>query len=138
MSQDGFELMSRKGFTYEFGQTSKAIFYQYVFLKHGKKTFLQLNYKKLDPKAKLVYGGSEFALFKRNGQAPEVLDRSKLRINYLTYQQGQKMRAISTLVLTLTSVAAARIMPIFWVAALWCGVACILHLISANAVKKML
>ena len=138
MSQNGFELLSRKGFSYEFKKSSRQTFYQYVFLKHGKKSFLQLDYKKRDPKAKLVYGGSEFALFKRKGECPQVLAGNNLKINYLTYIQGQKMRALSILVLGLTSALAARIVPLFWAAFVCCAVAYALHTINAAQVKKML
>lgn len=65
MNNEGYELVKAGPFTYQFEKTDVKLDYEYVFLKNGKKSYDNLDYKSKDPDAKAVYANAETALFKK-------------------------------------------------------------------------
>lgn len=138
MSQNGYELTRRTLFCYHFEKSNTPTFYQYVFLKQGKKSFLELDYKAKDKNARLVFGNSELALFKCKGREPQILSDKDLRLNHLMYIQKKRMSAVMSLALAMCASLIARQQPVLWVVTLALIIASISYSLSANAIKKMM
>lgn len=107
---EGYELIKRVGFSYIFEKTKKDVFYSYVFLKNGRKSFVALDYKKKDSEATAVYGNGFVALFKRYEQKPSVMPYEQLKLNYLNYRQRRTSAYLCLLMCGVcTSVLAKRV-----------------------------
>ena len=65
MNSDGLELMRAAPFKFEFEKTDIPVLYEYVPLRHGRKSFSALNYKKKDKYLKAVYAKADMALFRK-------------------------------------------------------------------------
>lgn len=61
----GYEPVSASLFSYTFEKTDREMQFEYVFLKNGKKSYKEFNYKSRDPRSKAVYANADRALFKK-------------------------------------------------------------------------
>lgn len=94
MNADGYELVSAAPFTYVFEKTDRQVNYEYVMLKHGKRSYLAFNYKERDPNAKAVYANGDCALFKKaveDGEFTLFSDTDEKRLN-----RAQKKTSFNT------------------------------------------
>ena len=86
MNEEGYELMSAAPFTYTLEKTDERVTYEYVYLKKGKKSFDELDYKSRDRDARAVYANAETALFKKpvsKGEITIFSGDSERRLNLL-------------------------------------------------------
>lgn len=137
-SQHGFELTKREGFGYTLEKTDEDVFYRYVFLKNGRKSFLELDYKSKDKNAQAIYGNGFVALFKKYGEKPSILPTEQLKLNYLRHRQRRITTAICLLAAALCAAAVGRILaPLWLLSALFIAVS-VVYLIDARATEKMI
>lgn len=61
----GYEPVSASLFSYTFEKTDREMQFEHVFLKSGKRSYKEFNYKSRDNKAKAVYANGDRALFKK-------------------------------------------------------------------------
>ncbi|MBQ8605919.1 MAG: hypothetical protein IJ408_04210 [Clostridia bacterium] len=64
-NRNGYELDSRRLFNYDIKKTLVPVSYEYVFLKNGKRSYKEFDYKSKDPDAKAVYANSDILLVKK-------------------------------------------------------------------------
>ena len=65
MNRLGFEPVSASLFSYTFEKTGRELEFCHVFLKKGKKSYREFDYKSRDPQSKAVYANADRALFKK-------------------------------------------------------------------------
>ncbi len=83
MNKKGYELKKRSGFVYMFEKTDTEVLYEYVFLKNGKRSYCEFDYKSKDTDAKAIYGNADMFLLKKPKSKGKVtvfqtLDEKKL------------------------------------------------------------
>ena len=107
MNRDGYELMSVSPFTYTFEKTDTAVFYEYIPLSRGRKSFKSLDYKKKDRDMRAVYANSEMALFKKplDKDMPKLMSVSEKLLAFAKYRVS-----LSTYALVFLAVGAIFIM----------------------------
>ena len=64
-NRNGYELESRKLNCYNVSKTLVPVEYEYVFLKKGKKSYKEFDYKSRDKDAKAVYANADVLLVKK-------------------------------------------------------------------------
>ena len=102
MNSDGLELMRAAPFKFEFEKTDIPVLYEYVPLRHGRKSFSALNYKKKDKYLKAVYAKADMALFKKpeSKGKPELLTSDERLLAFARYKSSVSMYALMMLALT--------------------------------------
>jgi len=111
----GYALKRHTGISYEFEQTDKSVFYRYIFLKNGRKSFLELDYKRRDPNCSFIYGNGIVALFKREEAYPEVLSVDELKKNYLKHRQSRHIFRLVAILFLCSSIMRLRVvMIVLW------------------------
>lgn len=98
MNGDGYELMSAAPFTYTFEKTGKQTAYEYVFLKKGRKSYIEFDYKSKDSDAKAVYANGYVALFKKpvkKGEFTLFKSFSDKRTNYMKRRSSLYIGAVA-------------------------------------------
>ncbi len=108
MAKDGYVLKKHCGISYMFEKTEKNVFYRYIFLKNGRKTFLELDYKNRDPKCNFIYGNGMYALFSREDTFPEIMPNDELKLNYVRYRQRRQTSALCYIAAACAFAMAAR------------------------------
>lgn len=71
MNRLGYEPISAGLGSYKFEKTDRRLKFEYVFLKNGRKSFKEFDYKSKDARCKAVYANADRALFKRLDSAGE-------------------------------------------------------------------
>ncbi len=137
-AEKGYELVKREGFSYIFEKTEKRVCYSYVFLKNGRKSFLALDYKNKDKKAKAVYGNGYVALFKRYDEKPEILDRDSLKLNYLRHRQSRFTGGLCIMVAALCFGALSRMFMGFLVFAALSIISGVIYFADVRGTDKMI
>ncbi len=138
MASEGYVLKKHRGITYEFEKSDKGVFYRYIFLKNGRKSFLELDYKTRDPKCRLIYGNGYVALFSRKDAHPELLTKQELKLNYLKHRQGRQTTAICYIAVCCMFVLATRILsPLCVLSAVFAALA-VLYVFDARNTDKMI
>jgi hypothetical protein len=82
-NRNGYELVSRRGFNYDIKKTLIPVEYEYVFLKKGKKSYKEFDYKSKDAEAQAIYANGDILLLKKPLSKGEisVFSNSTERIN---------------------------------------------------------
>ena len=137
-AQKGYELVKRDGFGYVFEKTDKKVCYSYVFLKNGRKSFLALDYKNKDKKAKAVYGNGYVALFKRYDQKPEILGDDGQKLNYLRHRQSRFTAALCMMAAALCFGALSRVFMGFLVFAALLILSGVIYFADVRGTDKMI
>ncbi len=136
MAERGYALKKRAGFCYIF-EKKNNVKYQYVFLKNGRKSFLQLDYKKRDSDCRFIYGNSNVALFCKDGQSPSVLTESEIKINYLRRKQKCTTTYLCLIMIGCSLSALARIITPMWIIAGLCLAAAFVYIFETRGIDKM-
>lgn len=96
MNKDGYELMSVSPMTYKFEKNDNRVQYEYIPLRHGKKSFIALDYKNKDKNTKVVYASYDIALFKKsqNKGLPAILTTKEKRLAFERYRSSLSLHSI--------------------------------------------
>ena len=138
MAKDGYVLTKHKGVSYFFEKTEKNVFYRYIFLRNGRKSFLELDYKNRDPKCKFIYGNGFVALFSREDGCPELMSKSELKMNYLKRRQSRQTMGICYIAICCAFIALARTLAPLWaVSALYLFLSA-MYMYDAKKTDKMI
>ena len=137
MAKDGYVLTKHKGTSYFFEKTEKNVFYRYIFLKNGRKSFLELDYKNRDPNCRLIYGNGFVALFSREDDYPELMSKSELKMNYLKHRQSKFTSAICYVAATCCFVLGARSFRFNWVVAALFALLSVLYVYDVKKTDKL-
>lgn len=138
MAREGYILKKHRGISYELEKSEKGVFYRYIFLKKGRKTFLELDHKNRDPKCRLIYGNGYVALFSRTDAYPELLTKSELKLNYLKHRQGRQTYAIYYIALCCAFVLLARTLSPLWVVSVLFAALSVLYMYDVKKTDKMI
>lgn len=138
MADDGYELIKHQGILYEFEKTDKRIFYQHIFLKKGRKSYLELDYKKKDKDAKAIYGNGFVALFRRYKESPKILSSDELRLNYLKHKQKRTTSYLCFFMSSLCCAMVARYLWPVWIATVFCLIMGFVYLADTMGVDKLI
>ena len=131
-AEEGYILKRRKGVTYELEKTDGKVFYRYIFLKKGRKSFLELDHKNRDPKCRFIYGNGFVALFCREDGYPELMSGNELKQNYIKHRQTRQTLCICCAAACCTSALRYR----FILAALF-GVLAVYYWLDVKKLDKM-
>ncbi len=138
MAGEGYALKRHKGISYEFEKSETPVFYRYIFLKNGRKSFLELDHKTRDPKCEFIYGNGFVALFSRKDAHPELMTKQELKLNYLKHRQARHTAALCYVMGCCIFALATRVLsPLCVVSALF-AVLGVLYMIDARKIDKMI
>ena len=117
-NRNGYELASRRMADYDIKKTNVPVSYEYVFLKNGKKSYKEFDYKSKDPSAIAVYANADMLLVKKpicDGALTLFSSASDKKQNAAQKRTALNMSALIFLGATLISTALARVIrPIGW------------------------
>lgn len=138
MARKGYVLTRHRGISYQFEKSDNNVFYRYIFLKNGRKSFVELDYKNRDPKCRFVYGNSYFALFLKEGDRPALLSNQELKLNYLRYRQGRYTAAICYVAACCAFIVSAKtFLPMLLIAGIFAVLAA-LYMLDVKHIDKMI
>lgn len=141
MNSIGYELVSASLGRYKFNKTDRKIIFEYVFLKNGRKSFKEFDYKTKDARCKAVYANADRALFKRLESAGdftlfESRDDKILNAEKKKTQLNSHALLNMGLVLIFTALSEA-IYPLAWLMRLCVAVFAILAIIDYSQTYHM-
>lgn len=127
MNKLGYELVSATLGRYKFNKTDRKIIYDYVFLKSGRKSFKEFDYKSKDARCKAVYANADRALFKRLESAGDFTlfsSRDEKILNAERKKTQLNSHALLNMGLVLIFTALSKVItPLSWLMYL-CVIAC--------------
>ncbi len=138
MMGEGYVLSRRQGLDYIFEKSETPVFYRYIFLKNGRKSFLALDHKNRDPKCRLIYGNGFVALFCRKDAYPELLTKQELKFNYLKHRQGRQTAAICYIAACCAFIMGARTLSPLWLASAAFAVLGVLYMLDIKKIDKLI
>lgn len=137
-AKKGYALKKHYGITYVFEKSDSPVFYRYIFLKKGRKSFLELDHQNRDPKCRLIYGNGFVALFSRADTYPELLTKQELKLNYLKHRQSRQTAALCYIMGCCIFALATRVLSPLCMMSVLFAVLGVLYVIDARKTDKMI
>ncbi len=137
-AKNGYALKKHHGITYVFEKSDSPVFYRYIFLKKGRKSFLELDYKNRDPKCEFIYGNGFVALFSRKDAYPGILSGNDLKLNYLKHRQSRQTAALCYIMGCCIFALATRVLSPLCIVSVLFAVLGVLYVIDARKTDKMI
>lgn len=138
MGKKGYVLKRHKGVSYLFEKSENKVFYRYIFLKNGRKSFIELDHKSRDPKCRFIYGNGFVALFCRDDDYPSLLPDADLKMNYLKHRQGRQTAALCYIASCCAFIMGGRAMPFFFALSAVFAALAVVYFVDVKKIDKMI